>query len=126
MEPVISQTSQKWTVETTQEALGRIKPFTINHMNATMISIIGGIVAGISFVVGSSSIAFTAVVITGMTAAYAIYCSRKISNLKQSLRDQGLTNELQSKLGLSVFEAALNETKIWTVVSYQTNFLHKS
>ncbi|MBA3603398.1 MAG: hypothetical protein H0W50_07110 [Parachlamydiaceae bacterium] len=120
MNPVISQACQKWTVETAQEALGRIKPFTRNHQNATMISFIAGIVAGISFVVGSSAITFTAVVITGVTAAYAIYCNRKISSMKQGLQDQGLTNELQSKFGLSVFENALNETKNWTVESYLT------
>ncbi len=118
MEPVNSQISHNWTAETANEALGRIKPFAKSQQNATMLSIIGGIVAGISFVAGSPTLAFTAVLITGLSVAYAIYSKNKIISITQELQDQGLTRKLQSKLALSVFEKSLNETKNWTIESY--------
>ncbi|MBA3603954.1 MAG: hypothetical protein H0W50_10035, partial [Parachlamydiaceae bacterium] len=85
-----------------------------------MLSIVSGIIAGISFVAGSPTIAFTAVVITGVTAAYAIYISTKISSMNQNLRDKGLTLETQSKLGVTAFENALKETKKWDITSFVT------
>jgi hypothetical protein len=120
MEPVNSQASQNWTAETANEALSRIKPYDKGQIVGTMLSIIGGIVAGISFVAGSPTIAFTAVVITGLSVAYVIYCKSKISSITQELQDRGLTRELQSKLALSVFEKALNETGKWTIESNQS------
>ncbi len=114
MDPVRLQTSKNWTTELAQEALGRIKPFSKSFHNVVLCSIIAGIVSVISFVAGSPVIAFSAVVITGVTAAYALFYNSKISRMMQDLRDQGLTRELQSQFGLNVLKKAFNETKNWT------------